>query len=76
MRRVVSKAREMQTQRDSLLQQLRTALADDDVTPQLLASQDPPDEIFKREIDKHTPTVSITTVALVCELKYNVPIYD
>ncbi|XP_032510581.2 tyrosine-protein phosphatase non-receptor type 23 isoform X1 [Danaus plexippus] len=59
MRRVVSKAREMQTQRDSLLQQLRTALADDDVTAQLLASQDPPDEIFKREIDKHTPTVKI-----------------
>ncbi|XP_023951524.2 tyrosine-protein phosphatase non-receptor type 23 [Bicyclus anynana] len=60
MRRVVGKAREMQQQRDSLVQQLRTALADDDVTSQLLArSNEPPEDIFKQEIEKHTPTVKI-----------------
>ncbi|XP_041968457.1 tyrosine-protein phosphatase non-receptor type 23 [Aricia agestis] len=60
MRRVVGKAREMQRQRDGLVQQLRAAVAADDVTAQLLQRpQDPPDEIFKAELEKHTPTVKI-----------------
>ncbi|XP_045762930.1 tyrosine-protein phosphatase non-receptor type 23 isoform X2 [Maniola jurtina] len=60
MRRVVGKAKEMQKQRDSLVQQLRTALADDDVTAQLLArSNEPLEDIFKQEMEKHTPTVKI-----------------
>nr|XP_034827526.1 tyrosine-protein phosphatase non-receptor type 23 isoform X1 [Maniola hyperantus] len=60
MRRVVGKAKEMQKQRDALVQQLRTALADDDITAQLLArSNEPPEDIFKQEMKKHTPTVNI-----------------
>ncbi|XP_053603640.1 tyrosine-protein phosphatase non-receptor type 23 [Plodia interpunctella] len=60
MRRVVGKAREMQTQRDSLVQQLREAVTSDDITAQLLArSSEPTDEIFKQEIEKHTPKVKI-----------------
>ncbi|XP_059058125.1 tyrosine-protein phosphatase non-receptor type 23 [Achroia grisella] len=60
MRRVVAKAREMQTQRDSLIQQLREAITNDDITSQLLArSTEPADEIFKQELEKHTPKVKI-----------------
>ncbi|XP_046962007.1 tyrosine-protein phosphatase non-receptor type 23 [Vanessa cardui] len=60
MRRVVGKAREMQRQRDALVQQLRAAVAADDVTAQLLArASDPLDDIFRHEIDKHTPQVKI-----------------
>ena len=59
MRRVVSKAREMQTQRDSLIQDLREAINNDDITSQLLArSTEPTEEIFKQELEKHTPKVS------------------
>ncbi|KAM3958065.1 tyrosine-protein phosphatase non-receptor type protein myopic [Aphomia sociella] len=60
MRRVVAKAREMQVQRDSLIQQLREAITSDDITSQLLArSTEPTDEIFKQELEKHTPKVKI-----------------
>ncbi|XP_052758573.1 tyrosine-protein phosphatase non-receptor type 23 [Galleria mellonella] len=60
MRRVVGKAREMQTQRDALIQQLREAITNDDITSQLLArSSEPADEIFKQELEKHTPKVKI-----------------
>lgn len=59
MRRVVGKVREMQTQRDSLVQQLREAVTNDDITSQLLArNNEPKEEIFKQELKKHTPTVS------------------
>ncbi|CAG4976183.1 unnamed protein product [Parnassius apollo] len=60
MRRVVGKAREMQTQRDSLIQELREAITNDDITAILLArSSEPLDEIFRQEIEKHTPKVKI-----------------
>ncbi|CAH2067482.1 unnamed protein product, partial [Iphiclides podalirius] len=60
MRRVVGKAREMQTQREALLLELRAALGADDVTAQLLArASDPPEDIFRQEIEKHTPKVKI-----------------
>ncbi|XP_075992722.1 tyrosine-protein phosphatase non-receptor type protein myopic isoform X2 [Anticarsia gemmatalis] len=60
MRRVVGKVREMQTQRDSLVQQLREAITADDITAQLLArAAEPTDEIFKQELEKHTPKVKI-----------------
>ncbi|KPI94567.1 Tyrosine-protein phosphatase non-receptor type 23 [Papilio xuthus] len=60
MRRVVGKAREMQTQRDALVQQLRAALTADDVTAKLLArTNDSADDIFREEIEKHAPKVKI-----------------
>ncbi|XP_037866683.1 tyrosine-protein phosphatase non-receptor type 23 isoform X2 [Bombyx mori] len=59
MRRVVGKAREMQAQRDALVQQLRDAVAADDVTALLLVTNEPPEDLFKREIEKHAPTVKI-----------------
>ncbi|XP_068621073.1 tyrosine-protein phosphatase non-receptor type 23-like isoform X2 [Battus philenor] len=60
MRRVVGKAREMQTQRDSLIQELREAINGDDITAKLLArSGEPVDEIFQQEIEKHAPKVKI-----------------
>ncbi|XP_060801444.1 tyrosine-protein phosphatase non-receptor type 23 isoform X1 [Amyelois transitella] len=60
MRRVVGKAKEMQTQRDSLVQQFREAVTSDDITAQLLArSSEDANEIFKQEIEKHTPKVKI-----------------
>ncbi|KAL4712811.1 hypothetical protein ACJJTC_011881 [Scirpophaga incertulas] len=60
MRRVVGKAREMQAQRDSLVQQLREAITNDDITSKLLArSSEPAEEIFKQELEKHTPQVKI-----------------
>ncbi|XP_072937126.1 uncharacterized protein mop [Epargyreus clarus] len=60
MRRVVGKAREMRAQREALVAQLRDAAAADDITQQLLArSTEPADEIFKQEIEKHTPKVKI-----------------
>ncbi|KAI5640662.1 BRO1-like domain-containing protein [Phthorimaea operculella] len=60
MRRVVGKAREMQTQRDMLINQLREAINSDDITSQLLArSSEPREEIFKEELEKHTPKVKI-----------------
>lgn len=60
MRRVVAKVREMQSQRDSFVQQLRDGLTADDITAQLLArSSEPTEDIFKQEIEKHTPKVKI-----------------
>ncbi|CAK1544316.1 unnamed protein product [Leptosia nina] len=60
MRRVVGKAREMQAQRTALVAELRATLADDDVTALLLADpHQPHEELFKREIEKHTPKVKI-----------------
>ncbi|RVE46209.1 hypothetical protein evm_009167 [Chilo suppressalis] len=55
LRRVVGKAREMQTQRDVLVQQLRDSVTSDDITGKLLASSEPADELFRRELEKHTP---------------------
>jgi hypothetical protein len=58
MRRVVGKAREMQIQRDSLVQQLREAITSDDITSKLLArTSDAPDDIFQQELEKHAPSV-------------------
>ncbi|XP_047514216.1 tyrosine-protein phosphatase non-receptor type 23 isoform X2 [Pieris napi] len=60
MRRVLAKAHEMRAQRHALLDELRVALAADDVTPRLLA--DPAsdrDRLFDLEIEKHTPRVKI-----------------
>ncbi|XP_049883447.1 tyrosine-protein phosphatase non-receptor type 23 [Pectinophora gossypiella] len=60
MRRVVGRAREMQAQRDALIQQLREDVANDDITPQLLArSNEPKEDIFKEELEKYTPKVKI-----------------
>lgn len=61
MRRVVGKAREMQAQRAALLQQLRGAVTADDITAVLLAgASEDHDEIFKQELEKHTPKVTHT----------------
>ncbi|XP_022126912.2 tyrosine-protein phosphatase non-receptor type 23 isoform X2 [Pieris rapae] len=60
MRRVLAKAHDMRVQRHALLEELRVALAADDVTPRLLA--DPAsdrDRLFDLEIEKHTPKVKI-----------------
>ncbi|XP_045514066.1 tyrosine-protein phosphatase non-receptor type 23 isoform X2 [Pieris brassicae] len=60
MRRVLAKAHDMRAQRHALLDELRVALAADDVTPRLLA--DPAsdrDRLFDLEIEKHTPEVKI-----------------
>ncbi|CAB3250605.1 unnamed protein product [Arctia plantaginis] len=60
MRRVVGKVREMQAQRAALVQALRDAAAQDDITAQLLArATQPADLVFKQELDKHTPKVKI-----------------
>ncbi|KAL0895130.1 hypothetical protein ABMA27_013582 [Loxostege sticticalis] len=60
MKRVVSKAREMQTQRDALVQQLRDAVTADDITAKLLArGNEPADAVFKEELEKHTPQAKI-----------------
>ncbi|GBP56767.1 Tyrosine-protein phosphatase non-receptor type 23, partial [Eumeta japonica] len=60
MRRVVTKAREMQQQRDTLIQELREDVNADDITSQLLArNSEPLSEIFKQEVEKHTPKVKI-----------------
>lgn len=59
MRRVVAKAREMQTQRDSLIQSLREDITNDDITSQLLArSSENTEDIFKEELQKHGHKVS------------------
>lgn len=60
MRRVVSKAKEMQSQRDTLVQQLRDAITADDITSQLSARRgDNVNDIFKQELEKHTAQVKI-----------------
>ncbi|CAH0748653.1 unnamed protein product [Diatraea saccharalis] len=59
LRRVVGKAREMQAQREALVQELREAITADDITAKLLASSEPADEMFRRELEKHTPKVKI-----------------
>lgn len=60
LRRIVGKVREMQTQRDSLIQQLREAVTSDDITTQLLTMgpNEPLEPIFSKELEKHKPTVS------------------
>lgn len=69
MRRMLGKVREMQSQRDSLVQQLREAVTSDDITSQLLArgTTEPLDEIFKKELEKHKPTVKIIEQNLVAQ---------
>lgn len=63
MRRVVGKAREMQVQRDTLIQNLREDITNDDITSQLLArSSEPAEDIFKQELQKHSPKVWPSTL--------------
>ncbi|XP_028169896.1 tyrosine-protein phosphatase non-receptor type 23 [Ostrinia furnacalis] len=60
MRRVVGKAGEMQAQRGALVQQLRDAVTADDITAKLLARpNEPADEIFRQELEKHAPKSKI-----------------
>lgn len=60
MKKVVDKAKEMQTQREMLISQLRDAVNADDITSQLLArAGEPQDDIFKQEIKKHSQKVKI-----------------
>lgn len=58
MRRVVSKAKEMQSQRSTLIQQLREDLNADDITGTLLAQSTPHTQLFQQAIEKHTDKVS------------------
>ncbi|KAI8428293.1 hypothetical protein MSG28_002499 [Choristoneura fumiferana] len=68
MRRVVGKAREMQTQRDSLVAALRAAVAADDVTARLLArGSEPRDQLFARELAKHESQVKIIETNLAAQ---------
>ncbi|CAG9134725.1 unnamed protein product [Plutella xylostella] len=59
MRRVVSKAKEMQSQRSTLIQQLREDLNADDITGTLLAQSTPHTQLFQQAIEKHTDKVKI-----------------
>ncbi|KAJ0182115.1 hypothetical protein K1T71_002837 [Dendrolimus kikuchii] len=67
--RVVGKVRDMQTQRDSLIQQLREAVTSDDITTQLLTMgpNEPLEPVFNKELEKHKPTVNIIEQNLLAQ---------
>lgn len=58
MKRLLGKVSEMQAQRTKWEAQLRSEIQDDDVTKQLVTSQDDMEEFFKNELKKHDKLVS------------------
>ncbi|XP_071546877.1 uncharacterized protein mop isoform X2 [Panulirus ornatus] len=59
VKRLLGKVSEMQAQRAKWEAQLRSDIQDDDVTKQLVTSQDDMEEFFKNELKKHDKLVSL-----------------
>ena len=57
MQRLMKKVREMQSQRLTWESQLRTDLQNDDITKQLVTAQEPTEQFFKNELEKHKKLV-------------------
>nr|XP_045622432.1 tyrosine-protein phosphatase non-receptor type 23-like isoform X2 [Procambarus clarkii] len=59
VKRLLGKVSEMQAQRAKWESQLRSDIQDDDVTKQLVTSQDDKEDFFKNELKKHDKLVSL-----------------
>lgn len=57
VKRLLGKVREMQEQREKWEAQLRTDIHNDDVTKQLVTSQEDMEDFFKNELKKHDKLV-------------------
>lgn len=57
VKRLLGKVREMQDQREKWEAQLRTDIHNDDVTKQLVTSQEDMEDFFKNELKKHDKLV-------------------
>ena len=58
VKRLLKKVEEMQTQRVKLELELRQDLHNDDITKELVTNQNPPEEFFETQLNKHNKLVS------------------